>query len=92
MLHLLDEDRDGIVTRSELYQLELLGLEYARRDKREMPQSFDDLTDTLCIGFNREELKVQLAMQAEAGGDLPRIKQALKVSELQLHAASGGCN
>ena len=61
VMYLLDEDRDMMVTRSELRHLALFAEELAEREAVALPASVDRLVYTLFMGFDRT-----LLLQARA--------------------------
>ncbi|KAF5840146.1 hypothetical protein DUNSADRAFT_17630 [Dunaliella salina] len=49
-----DPDGNGVITRSELRQLHLLGIEFARKEDLDfLPNSWEQLLEALFIGFDR---------------------------------------
>lgn len=88
MLRLLDSDSDGSVTRSELYSLHFMAVEYATRKKCSMPEDLATLINALYLGFNRQQLRAQLELKKAAGRDLQAVEAALNVrrfSSLNMH-------
>ena len=78
--HLLDENRDGIVSLPELTHLHILGEEYATQRTLKEPADVVGLLDTLFKGFNRATLATLLQQQQACNASLTTIQQKLKAS------------
>ena len=79
MLRITDADHDGLITRPELLQLHIQSEYFAKSAALSPPNSLPELLDAIYLGFDRNNLASQLALQDEAKDALAIITQALKV-------------
>lgn len=80
VMWLTDDDRDGLISRSELCQLHLLGRDYSEREMSAEPHDLATLVTALYLGFDRSRLRALLELQQAAGSDLTDVEAALRVS------------
>ena len=81
-MRLVDGDHDNAISRSELCRVHIMANEYACLVPCDEPTDMKTLIDALYLGFDRQRLREQLAMQQAAGKDLRDVEVALQVTGL----------
>ncbi len=80
LLPLTDVDKDGSVTREELYGLQIKASEWAKtKCQQPVPKTLEDLCDVIHMGFDRNALLREYLHQTGAEDDLSTVRDALKV-------------
>lgn len=82
MLRLTDEDKDSVVTRDDLRNLEIKANEWSVQKKVSAPDKLSDICDIVFECFDREELRNEYNLKSNAKDELKLIRNTLQV---------GGC-